>query len=86
MGPLQNRRFCGEKFGFFAYYCWAAGALTLVLQVIQKEAAPLLPAKGRPTPRCFQKKSEGSILGIHNAKKDNIQKRHQPRQEDIPAP
>jgi len=24
------------KFGFFAYYCWAAGALTLVLTLIQK--------------------------------------------------
>ncbi|WP_298029133.1 undecaprenyl-diphosphate phosphatase [uncultured Dysosmobacter sp.] len=24
------------KFGFFAYYCWAAGALTLILTVIQK--------------------------------------------------
>ena len=23
------------KFGFFAYYCWAAGALTLVLQMVQ---------------------------------------------------
>ena len=23
------------KFGFFAYYCWAAGALTLVLQLVQ---------------------------------------------------
>lgn len=24
------------KFGFFAYYCWAAGALTLILTIIQK--------------------------------------------------
>ena len=24
------------KFGFFAYYCWAAGALTLLLQFLQK--------------------------------------------------
>ena len=24
------------KFGFFAYYCWAVGALTLILTLIQK--------------------------------------------------
>ena len=23
------------KFGFFAYYCWAAGLLTLILTIIQ---------------------------------------------------
>ena len=24
------------KFGFFAYYCWAMGALTLILTLVQK--------------------------------------------------
>ena len=24
------------KFGFFAYYCWLAGAVTLVLTLLQK--------------------------------------------------
>jgi len=25
----------GKKFGFFAYYCWAVGVLTMVLNVIR---------------------------------------------------
>ena len=24
------------KFGFFAYYCWAAGLVTLILTLVQK--------------------------------------------------
>ena len=33
-GPLQNRRFCREKFGWFAYYCWAAGLIVLALTLV----------------------------------------------------
>ena len=33
-GPPQNRRFCGVRCGWFAYYCWAAGGLTLILRAV----------------------------------------------------
>ena len=34
-GPPAWRSRAGEKFGAFAYYCWAAGAVTLVLTALQ---------------------------------------------------
>ena len=35
-GSPQNQRFCGARFGWFAYYCWVVGAATLVLTLLQK--------------------------------------------------
>ena len=32
MGPPEKGTFPGCKFGFFAYYCWAVGLLTLILK------------------------------------------------------
>ena len=34
--PAKSKILWGVKFGFFAYYCWFAGALTLILTFIQK--------------------------------------------------
>ena len=33
--PARLKILWGNKFGFFAYYCWAVGALTLVLTLLQ---------------------------------------------------
>ena len=33
-GTPQNRRFRGAKFGWFAYYCWAAGLIVLALTLV----------------------------------------------------
>ena len=35
MGPPEKGTFPGRKFGFFAYYCWAMGALTLILTLVR---------------------------------------------------
>ena len=32
-GPRKIKILRGDKFGFFAYYCWAVGALALLLAV-----------------------------------------------------
>ncbi len=34
--PAKSEILWGTKFGFFVYYCWIVGVLTLVLTVIQK--------------------------------------------------
>ena len=34
--PAKSEILWGAKFGFFAYYCWFAGILTLILTFIQK--------------------------------------------------
>ena len=34
--PAKSEILWGAKFGFFAYYCWLAGILTLILTFIQK--------------------------------------------------
>ncbi|WP_326157967.1 hypothetical protein [Oscillibacter sp.] len=33
--PAKSKILWGDKFGFFAYYCWIAGTVTLVLTIIQ---------------------------------------------------
>lgn len=34
-GPRRIEDPVGKKFGFFAYYCWAVGVLTLVLNAVK---------------------------------------------------
>lgn len=34
-GPHKILDFAGSKFGAFAYYCWAVGLLTLLLNAIK---------------------------------------------------
>ena len=34
-GPRKIEDFVGSKFGAFAYYCWAVGLLTVILNFVR---------------------------------------------------